>query len=67
MAIMAIIKNDVVENIVVAEPDLTIPGYEVISIENTGIAGEGYRRDETGSWIPPEVVDNPEYANDQNL
>ncbi|ELW1646508.1 hypothetical protein KI694_12385 [Enterobacter oligotrophicus] len=67
MAVMAVIKNDVVVNIIVAEPGLTIPGYEVITVENSGIAGEGYRRDETGNWNPPEVVDNPEYTNIQDV
>lgn len=62
MAIMAIIENDVVVNIIVADSGLTLPGYEVINIEGTGIAGEGYRRADNGGWEPPEVEENPEYA-----
>ncbi|EPR1416987.1 hypothetical protein [Citrobacter koseri] len=54
MAIMAIIKNDVVVNIIVAEPTLTIPDFDVIPVENSGIAGEGYWRDSDGKWLPPE-------------
>lgn len=54
MAIMAIVKNDCVVNFIVAEPTLTIPDFEVVPVQNSGIAGVGYWRDGAGNWLPPE-------------
>lgn len=60
MAMLAIIENDVVVNIVVAGQEFTLPGFEIIPIENSGIAGKNYRRDKDGNWLPPTMKVSPQ-------